>query len=80
MADDDEFSPEQRIIVEVLRFTGDPNPEATVRSQRLEAYWLGAHLAPAMARYAAAAVKVLDAYIAAIGKPKPPMREGDTHA
>lgn len=45
-----EFSPEQRIAIEIMRSTGVKEPEAVARANRLAAYSLGAHMAPVLRR------------------------------
>lgn len=59
----DEFSPEQTVVIELLRPIGTSNPEAIVRSDRLSAYRLGAHLTPVLERMAAALAGSIEALL-----------------
>lgn len=41
---DEKFSPEQQIVLALLRYMGHPNPEGLVDQTRLDSAALGAHL------------------------------------
>lgn len=59
----DEFSPEQRVMIEVMRATGQPDPEAVVRADPVTAALFGSHLAPVLERMAAVAVDAVESYM-----------------
>ncbi len=59
----DEFSPEQRIILEVMRVAGEPDPEAVVRADPITAALFGSHLAPVLERMASVAAEAVETYV-----------------
>ncbi len=61
----DEFSPEQQVMVAVMRSAGHPDPEAVVRADPIAAALMGSHLAPVLERMAGAATEALDSYLRA---------------
>jgi hypothetical protein len=56
----DEFSPEQRIAIEVMRVAGTKDPEAVARADRVGAALAGAHLRPVLTRLCDAAIVALE--------------------
>lgn len=67
----DEFSPEQQLMVEIMRLQGVRDPEAVVRSDRVFAYHLGSHLLPVLVQFADAVTPILAAALAATDRPNP---------
>lgn len=59
----DEFNPEQRLMVEIMRATGQPDPEAVVRADPIAAALIGSHLRPVFERMAEAAAGACEAYL-----------------
>jgi hypothetical protein len=57
----DEFNAEQRLMVEVMRVTGHPDPESVVRADPLAAAHIGAHMAPVVEKMCDAFTKAAPA-------------------
>lgn len=55
----DEFNPEQRVMIAVMRTTGVSDPETVVRADRLTAYLFGSYLTPVLCRLADAAAQAM---------------------
>lgn len=53
----DEFNPEQRLMVEIMRTAGQPNPEDVVRADPVTAAFFGATMMPAVKKLAEAAAE-----------------------
>lgn len=60
----DEFNPEQRLMVEVLRVTGRDDPEAVVRADPMAAAHIGSYMMPALQKMCEAVAKAAPAIAA----------------
>lgn len=59
----EEFSPEQRIAIEVMRVAGTKDPEAVARADRVSASLVGGALEPVLRRMCDAASAALQAFM-----------------
>lgn len=58
----DEFNPEQRIVIAIMRYQGVDHPEDIVRADRVSAALIGSHFTSPVEELAAAAARFVKAF------------------